>query len=233
MLEIRNLEAGYGETQVIHGLGLRAGQGRVLSILGRNGAGKTTTLKSIVGLVRPKHGSIEFRGHAITSLTNYQIARLGIAYVPETRDIFPSLTVKENLELATRLEPVGERRWTLERVYDFFPRLYARRGNGGNQLSGGEQQMLAIARALLMNPLLLLLDEPSEGLAPIIVKQIHDKLAELKAEGLSMILVEQNFGFATSLADDICIVGRGQAVWSGSPAQIRADSELKARWLGV
>jgi branched-chain amino acid transport system ATP-binding protein len=233
MLEIRNLEAGYGETQVIHGLGLNAGKGRVLAVLGRNGAGKTTTLKTIVGLVRPKRGAIEFCGRDISTLTNYQIARLGIAYVPETRDIFPSLTVKENLELATRLEPVAERRWTLERVYDFFPRLYARRGNGGNQLSGGEQQMLAIARALLMNPVLLLLDEPSEGLAPIIVRQIHDKLAELKAEGLSMILVEQNFGFATSLADDVCIVGRGQAVWSGTPAQIRGDAGLKARWIGV
>ena len=233
MLEIANLETGYGETQIIHGLSLQAGKGRVLAILGRNGAGKTTTLKAIMGLLPPKRGSIAFCGSDITKLTNYSIARLGIAYVPETRDIFPSLTVQENLSLAARLKPADERRWTLERIFDFFPRLYARRGNGGNQLSGGEQQMLAIARALLMNPLLLLLDEPSEGLAPIIVKQIHEKLVELKSEGLSMILVEQNFGFATSLADDVCIIGRGQVVWSGEPAQVRADAELKARWLGV
>jgi branched-chain amino acid transport system ATP-binding protein len=233
MLEIANLETGYGETQIIHGLSLQAGKGRVLAILGRNGAGKTTTLKAITGLLPAKRGSIAFCGRDITKLTSYSIARLGIAYVPETRDIFPSLTVQENLGLAARLKPAGERRWTLERIFDFFPRLYARRGNGGNQLSGGEQQMLAIARALLMNPLLLLLDEPSEGLAPIVVKQIHEKLVELKSEGLSMILVEQNFGFATSLADDVCIVGRGQVVWSGEPAQVRADAELKARWLGV
>ena len=233
ILEVRNLETGYGETQIVHGLSLQAGEGRVLAVLGRNGAGKTTTLKAVAGLLRAKPGSIYFRGRDITNCANYRIARLGIAYVPETRDIFPSLTVQENLMLAARLKPAGERCWTLDRVFEFFPRLYARRGNGGNQLSGGEQQMLAIARALLMNPRLLLLDEPSEGLAPIIVKQIHEMLAELKAEGLSMVLVEQNFGFATSLADDVCIIGRGQAVWSGKPMQIREDSELKARWLGV
>jgi len=233
MLEVKNLETGYGETQIIHGLSLHAGKGRVLAILGRNGAGKTTALKAIMGLLPKKQGSISFIGRDITNLTNYRIARLGIAYVPETRDIFPSLTVEENLALAARLKPAGERRWTLARIFEFFPRLHARRGNGGNQLSGGEQQMLAIARALLMNPLLLLLDEPSEGLAPIIVKQIHEKLVELISEGLSMILVEQNFGFATSLANDVCIIGRGQVVWSGKPAQIRGDRELKARWLGV
>jgi branched-chain amino acid transport system ATP-binding protein len=233
MLKIEQLEAGYGETQILHGLSLHARAGRVLAVLGRNGAGKTTTLKSIMGLLPAKKGSIEFCGREISNRRNFEIARLGVAYVPETRDIFPSLTVLENLKLATRLKPLGEKRWTLERVFELFPRLHERRGNAGNQLSGGEQQMLAIARALLTNPLLLLLDEPSEGLAPIIVKQIHGKLAELKAEGLTIILVEQNFGFATSLADDVCIVGRGQIAWEGAPAQIRAAPELKARWLGV
>ncbi len=233
MLKIDHLEAGYGETQILHGLTLNAAKGKVLAVLGRNGAGKSTTLKAIMGMVTPKSGSIQFRGRDITRRRNYEIARLGVAYVPETRDIFPSLTVQENLALAARLKPAGERRWTLPRVFDFFPRLHSRRKNGGNQLSGGEQQMLAIARALLMNPLLLLLDEPSEGLAPIIVKQIHEKLAELKSEGLTIILVEQNFGFATSLADDVCIIGRGQAVWQGEPSQVRADKDLKARWLGV
>jgi branched-chain amino acid transport system ATP-binding protein len=186
-----------------------------------------------MGLLPAGRGSIAFCGREITRRKCFEIARLGIAYVPETRDIFPSLTVQENLALAARLEPAGERRWTIARVFDFFPRLKERRDNGGNQLSGGEQQMLAIARALLTNPLLLLLDEPTEGLAPIIVRQIYEKLAELKAEGLTMILVEQNFGFATSLADDVCIIGRGQAVWNGGPAQLRADRGLKARWLGV
>ena len=233
MLEVRNLETGYGETQIIHDLGLNAAKGRVLAVLGRNGAGKTTTLKSIMGLLPVRSGSILFRGDEISGRSAFEIARAGVSYVPETRDIFPSLTVAENLALAARLTPVGERRWTIERVLDFFPRLGERMQNGGNQLSGGEQQMLAIARALLTNPLLLMLDEPTEGLAPIIVRQIHDKLAELKSEGLTMILVEQNFGFATSLADDVCVIGRGQAVWTGDPASIRADRDLKARWLGV
>lgn len=233
MLDVENLETGYGETQVLHSVGLHAGKGRVLAILGRNGAGKTTTFKAIMGLLPAKRGSIAFCGREISNRRNFEIARLGIAYVPETRDIFASLTVQENLALATRLKPVGDKRWTIPRVFDFFPRLHERRDNGGNQLSGGEQQMLAIARALLTNPLLLLLDEPTEGLAPILVRQIHEKLAELKSEGLTMVLVEQNFGFATSLADDVCIIGRGQVVWSGSPAEIRGDRALKARWLGV
>ncbi len=233
MLDVENLEAGYGETQVLHSVGLNAGKGRVLAVLGRNGAGKTTTLKAIMGLLPAKRGSIAFCGREISNRKNFEIARLGIAYVPETRDIFPSLTVQENLALAARLRPAAGKRWTIPRVFEFFPRLHERRDNGGNQLSGGEQQMLAIARALLMNPLLLLLDEPTEGLAPILVKQIHEKLAELKSEGLTMVLVEQNFGFATSLADDVCIIGRGQVVWNGRPAQIREDHALKARWLGV
>jgi branched-chain amino acid transport system ATP-binding protein len=233
VLEVRDLRAGYGETQVIHGLDLHVTQGRVFGILGRNGAGKTTTLKSIMALLPATSGSITLDGEEITGRTPFEIARKGIAFVPETRDIFPSLTVRENLELAARLKPSGERRWTLERVLEFFPRLGERLQNGGNQLSGGEQQMLAIGRALLMNPRVLLLDEPTEGLAPIIIGQIHDKLLELKGEGLTMVLVEQNFGFATSLADDICIIGRGEVVWKGDPAGLRMDRGLQSQWLGV
>ncbi|MFQ5622015.1 MAG: ABC transporter ATP-binding protein [Paracoccaceae bacterium] len=233
MLEVRDLHTGYGETQIIHGLDFHAAQGRVFAILGRNGAGKTTTLKSIMALLPATKGSISLDGEEITGRTPSEIARMGIAYVPETRDIFASLTVQENLELAARLKPSGERRWTLDRVLDFFPGLGERLKNGGNQLSGGEQQMLAIGRALLMNPRVLVLDEPTEGLAPIIIKQIHDKLLELKGEGLTMVLVEQNFGFATSLADDICIIGRGKVAWKGDPAGLRGDRDLQTRWLGV
>jgi len=233
MLEISDLHTGYGETEVIHGLDLTAAHGRVLAILGRNGAGKTTILKSIMALLPATRGSIALDGQEITGLTPFKVARRGIAYVPETRDIFPSLTVQENLELAARLTPVGERRWTMKRVLEFFPRLGERLQNGGNQLSGGEQQMLAIGRALLMNPRLLVLDEPTEGLAPIIIKQIHDKLLKLKNEGLTIALVEQNFGFATSLADDICIIGRGKVVWKGDPESVRGDRDLQAKWLGV
>jgi branched-chain amino acid transport system ATP-binding protein len=230
MLDLQAVESGYGDTQVLHGLSLTARQGRVLAVLGRNGAGKSTTLKTVMGLLPRLDGRITFDGEPIPDKP-FDVARAGIAYVPETRDIFPSLSVRENLELASRRFPGSE--WTVERVVDLFPRLGERMGNGGLQLSGGEQQMLAIARALLMNPRMLILDEPTEGLAPIIVRLIHDKLQELKRGGLSMVLVEQNFGFATSLADDVAIIGKGQVVWTGDPAAIRADAEAQHRWLGV
>ncbi len=230
MLELRDVSSGYGETQVLYDLSVRAEAGRVLAILGRNGAGKSTTLKTVMGLLPTRSGAITFDGKSMPGRP-FDIARAGIGYVPETRDIFPSLTVRENLELAARRFEGSD--WTMERVLELFPRLGQRMSNGGTQLSGGEQQMLAIARALLMNPRLLILDEPTEGLAPVIVQQIHDKLMELKAEGLSMVLVEQNFGFATSLADDVAVVSKGQVVWTGSPAEIRADTEAQHTWLGV
>lgn len=233
MLDIQKLHTGYGETRVIRDLSFKAEAGKVFSLLGRNGAGKTTTLKAIMGLIPVFEGHIHIDGCDITGTPPYKMATDGIAYVPETRDIFPSLTVQENLDLAARLIPKKEPRWDLSRVLDFFPRLRERLSNGGNQLSGGEQQMLAIARALLMNPKLLILDEPTEGLAPIIVRQIHDKLQELKNEGLTLLLVEQNFGFATSLADQVAIVGKGQIVWTGTSEDIRADKETQHTWLGV
>jgi branched-chain amino acid transport system ATP-binding protein len=233
MLDLTDLSSGYGETQVLHGLSLRAEPGRVLAILGRNGAGKSTTLKTIMGLLPIKGGSVSFEGQKISGMAPFDIARLGIAYVPETRDIFRSLSVRENLDLAARRFPCPSGGWTVARVIELFPRLGERLENGGDQLSGGEAQMLAIARGLLMNPRLLILDEPTEGLAPIIVKLIHDKLADLKHAGLSMVLVEQNFGFATSLADDVVIVSKGSIVWQGSAEAIRADAEAQHRWLGV
>ena len=232
MLDLSGVDSGYGETQVLHGLSLTAQPGRVLAVLGRNGAGKSTTLKTIMGLLPTRAGAITFDGQPIARRP-FDVARSGIAYVPETRDIFPSLTVRENLEIAAkRFERQGGD-WTMARVLDLFPRLAERLDNGGAQLSGGEQQMLAIARALLMNPRLLILDEPTEGLAPIIVRLIHDTLQALKRTGLSMVLVEQNFGFATSLADDVVIVSKGQVVWTGDAAAIRADEEAQQRWLGV
>lgn len=232
MLELNAVQSGYGETQVLYGVSLAAQKGRVMAILGRNGAGKSTTLKTIMGLLPLKSGEIVFDGKPIATQP-FDIARSGIAYVPETRDIFPSLSVRENLELAAKRFGGGAADWTMDRVLDLFPRLGERMDNGGTQLSGGEQQMLAIARGLLMNPKLLILDEPTEGLAPIIVKLIHDKLQDLKAEGLSMIIVEQNFGFATSLADDVVVAGKGQIVWTGSADEIKADEEAQHTWLGV
>lgn len=233
MLDLTRVVSGYGETQVLYDLTLRAEAGRVLAVLGRNGAGKSTTLKTIMGLLPAKAGQITFDGKTLSGLRPFDIARHGIAYVPETRDIFPSLSVRENLELVARRFASGSTDWTLARVIDLFPRLGERLDNGGTQLSGGEQQMLSIARALLMNPRLLILDEPTEGLAPIIVRQIHDKLLELKRAGLSMVLVEQNFGFATSLADDIVVISKGQVVWTGNAADIRADADAQHKWLGV
>lgn len=232
MLELNAVQSGYGETLVLYGVSLAAQKGRVMAILGRNGAGKSTTLKTIMGLLPLKSGEIVFDGKPIAAQP-FDIAKSGIAYVPETRDIFPSLSVRENLELAAKRFGGGAADWTMERVLDLFPRLGERMDNGGTQLSGGEQQMLAIARGLLMNPKLLILDEPTEGLAPIIVKLIHDKLQDLKAEGLSMIIIEQNFGFATSLADDVVVVGKGQIVWTGSADEIKADEEAQHTWLGV
>lgn len=232
MLELKSIESGYGETQVLHGLTLNAQSGRVLSILGRNGAGKSTTLKTIMGLLPLKSGEILFEGKPIAK-QSFDIAKSGIAYVPETRDIFPSLSVRENLKIAAKRSGGQNPKWTMERVLYLFPRLGERMENGGTQLSGGEQQMLAIARGLLMNPKLLILDEPTEGLAPIIVKLIHDKLQELKSSGLSMIIVEQNFGFATSLADDVVVVSKGQIVWTGSSQDIKADETAQHTWLGV
>ncbi|WP_412505263.1 ABC transporter ATP-binding protein [Roseovarius sp. SYSU LYC5161] len=230
MLDLKDVSSGYGETQVLHDLSVTARAGRVLAILGRNGAGKSTTLKTIMGLLPTQSGAITFDGKAMPARP-FDVARAGIGYVPETRDIFPSLTVRENLDLAAKRFDGAD--WSIDRVLDLFPRLAERMSNGGTQLSGGEQQMLAIARALLMNPRLLILDEPTEGLAPVIVEQIHEKLMELKREGLSMVLVEQNFGFATSLADDVAIVSKGQVVWTGNPAEIREDIEAQHQWLGV
>lgn len=231
MLELEGVESGYGDTQVLYGVDFSAHPGRVLAVLGRNGAGKSTTLKTVMGLLPLRAGTISLDGTLMNGTAPYHVARAGIGYVPETRDIFPSLTVRENLELAASRGRSGD--WTMQTVTDLFPRLGERMDNGGLQLSGGEQQMLSIARALLLNPRLLILDEPTEGLAPIIVKLIHDKLQDLRSAGLSMVLVEQNFGFATSLADDVAVVSKGQVVWTGAPSEIRRNTEFQHKWLGV
>lgn len=232
MLEISGLKTGYGETRVLHGLDLAVAPGRVHAVLGRNGVGKSTTLKAIMGLLPTQEGAIRLADRDLGPLRPEQRARLGLAYVPETRDIFGALSVRENLALAGRLSD-GTGGWDMDRVLAFFPNLANRLDNGGMQLSGGEQQMLAIGRALMASPRLMLLDEPTEGLAPIVIRQIFEKLAELKAEGMTMVLVEQNVAFALGLADEVSLMGRGQRVWHGTPGMLRSDAALQEKWLGV
>jgi branched-chain amino acid transport system ATP-binding protein len=234
LLELCDVRASYGDGDVLQGVSLAVPAGRVLSLLGRNGAGKTTVLKTVMGILRPLAGSIRFAGTAIAGAPSFRIARAGLGYVPETRGIFPSLSVLENLTLAARDgDGASGERWTPERVFRLFPRLYERRHGGGGKLSGGEQQMLAIARALLTNPRLLLLDEPTEGLAPIVISEVEAVLTELKASGLAILLVEQNLPFALAFADELAVLGKGQVRWTGTPVDFTAAEDVKHRWLGL
>lgn len=234
LLRVEHLDTYYGESHIIQGVSLEVPAGSVVALLGRNGAGKTTTLRSIVRLVPPRRGRITFAGRDMGGLRTFEIARAGIALVHETRAIFPSLSVLENLVIAERSANGRDgKTWSTERVLDEFPNLASRRNNGGSQLSGGEQQMLAIARALVSNPRMILLDEPSEGLAPLIVQQIGALLLRLKADGMTMLLVEQNFELATSLADEVVVLGKGRKRWHGTPAELKAAADVRSLWLGV
>jgi len=229
MLEVRDLHAVYGRSHVLHGVSLTAREGEVVSLLGRNGAGKSTTLKAIMGLVRVTGGAVRFRGAPITALATHAISRLGLGYVPEDRRIFADLTVRENLM-------VGERagsRWPIERLFALFPGLTPLADRRGGSLSGGEQQMLTIARTLVTDPTLLLLDEPSEGLAPVIVRRLGEAIAALKREGLTIVLSEQNLKFARRLADRAYVIDRGEIKFEGPIAALDADEALRRAYLGV
>ncbi len=230
MLNLENVTTGYGETQVLNGISLEIAQGEVVALMGRNGAGKTTTLRAIIGLTPAWGGRITLDGQNITKAKPHVLATGGIGYLPEHRGVFPSLSVHENLTLVEGRRPGP---WTVERAYELFPRLAERRRNGGAQLSGGEQQMLAIARALLLNPKVLLLDEPTAGLAPLIVREIGEWLAAVKAEGMTILLVEQNARFALNLADRAYVLSRGEVRWEGSAAALRSDKAAQTEWLGV
>jgi branched-chain amino acid transport system ATP-binding protein len=232
LLQVDDIHTYLGDSYIIQGVSLAVPAGKVVALLGRNGAGKTTTLRSIMRMARPRRGRVTFDGNDISTLATFEIARARIAFVQETRAIFPSLTVEENLGIAARPAANGDG-WTMERIFDDFPQLAARRRNGGTQLSGGEQQMLAMARALVANPRLLLLDEPSEGLAPLVVRQIADIIVKLKQAGMTMLLVEQNFALATEVADDVVILGKGRVRWSGTSAQLRQADDVRHTWLGV
>ncbi len=229
MLELRDVETAYGRSQVLFGVSLECGASQVVSLLGRNGMGKTTTVKSIMGLCVPKAGAIRLDGKPIRGLPSYRIAQAGIGLVPEGRQVFPNLTVRENLVATARRGGP----WTLERVFALFPQLKERQSNYGNQLSGGEQQMLAIGRALLTNPRLLILDEATEGLAPLIRVEIYRSIAQLKAEGLSILVIDKDVKTLTRVADRHDGLEKGRVVWSGSSAELAADSNVQHRYLGV
>jgi branched-chain amino acid transport system ATP-binding protein len=228
-LELEAVEAGYGPSRVLHGVSLTARAGEVVSLLGRNGAGKSTTLKAIVGLVAVTAGSVRFEGRDITRRPTHEISRLGVGYVPEDRRIFGDLTVAENLMVGAK----GPGAWTTAQVYRFFPKLAELAGRRGGSLSGGEQQMLTVARTLMGNPRVLLLDEPSEGLAPVIVRALGEQIAALKREGLTILLSEQNLRFAARLADRAYIIEKGEIRFGGPMATLMEDEGLRRRYLTV
>jgi branched-chain amino acid transport system ATP-binding protein len=228
MLEVRNLETAYGRSQVLFGVDLKVDRAEVVSLLGRNGMGKTTTVRSIMGITPARAGTISFQGAPIQDLPSYRVAQAGLGLVPEGRQVFPNLTVRENLVATARKGP-----WTLERILKLFPHLEARKGNYGNQLSGGEQQMLAIARALMTNPRLLILDEATEGLAPLIRLEIYRSIQQLKAEGLSILVIDKDVKALTKVADRHYVLEKGRVVWSGSSAELAADTNVQHRYLGV
>jgi branched-chain amino acid transport system ATP-binding protein len=225
-LEAEGLHTFYGKSHILHGVGLEVREGEIVTLLGRNGAGKTTTLRSLVGLTPPREGSVRIFGQATTGWPPYRVAALGVGYVPEGRRIFPGLTVEENLKVP--LERKGP--WTIPRIYDLFPRLAQRKSNKGRQLSGGEQEMLAIARALLLNPKLIMLDEPSQGLAPLIVQEVFRVVKSAREQGISVLLVEQNVRAAVEIADRAYVLDNGELVYSGPAAEFAKD-EARVRAL--
>ena len=232
MIEVSDLHTYRGPNYVLQGVNLRIEDGACTVLLGRNGMGKTTLVHTIMGMLHPRSGRITLGDEELVGKQPFQIARRGIALIPQGRRIFPSLTVEENLALGARGK-AGDDAWTIERVYGLFGNLAERKRHRGGQLSGGEQQMLAVGRALLANPSLLLMDEPSEGLAPVIIDRVGEILADLRRGGLSIFLVEQNYGLATALADTIYILSNGRVVWQGTPGELEDSASVRETYLGV
>ncbi len=230
MLELIDVHTYYGESHVLHGISLKVEEGSVVTLLGRNGMGKTTTIRSIIGFTPPRDGEVRFREKVITHLKSFQIAQMGIGLIPQGRDLFPSLSVKENLTMAARSRGRAGA-WSLDKVYTHFPLLKERENLKGNLLSGGEQQMLAISRALMTNPDLLLMDEPSEGLAPLIVREIGHIIRMLKDSGFSILLVEQNFPLALRVANYAYIISKGRIVYQSTTDELEDNEEIKVKYL--
>lgn len=233
MLEIEGLNAYYGRAHILQGVGFSMGRGEVLALMGRNGAGKSTTMKAVMGLVAPQSGRIVFEGQAIAGREPFEIARLGLGYVPEDRRVFSELSVMENLSVGRRPRRENVPYWTPERLFELFPNLGRMRDRPGGAMSGGEQQMLTIARTLMGNPSLVLLDEPSEGLAPVIVEEMAKTILALKSEGLSVLISEQNLHFAGSVADRATIIEKGLIRFSGTMAELKANDAVRSQYLSV
>ena len=230
MLEVKDLHAYYGKSHVLHGVDLNVGRGEIVSLLGRNGVGRSTTVKTVMGLVTGA-GSVRFKGEEVLGLKAYEIAHKGLGYVPENRDIFPTLTVEQNLILGLKGKTAG--RWSIDDMYGMFPRLKERQHTQAGVLSGGEQQMLTLCRTLMGDPELIMIDEPTEGLAPKIVELVAEYLRELKRRGISVLLVEQKLTIALEVADRCLVMGHGQIVFEGTPADLRANSYIRKEWLEV
>jgi branched-chain amino acid transport system ATP-binding protein len=233
VLQVRDLEVFYATSQILFGVNLELNQGQTMALLGRNGAGKSTTMKAIAGILAPRAGLITFRGHDITGRRPYISARQGLAYVPEDRQVFPGHSVQDNLAVAAKKGPRGQDDWTQKRVWDIFPLLEPLKHRQAGRLSGGEQQMLAIARALMGNPEVLLLDEPSEGLAPIVVSRIADLLRQLRATGATVLIAEQNMHFCLGIASDAVVIDKGRIVYRDVIAGLRANEGVRRRYLAM
>jgi len=236
MLEVKDVHSYYGKSHILHGVSIRLSEGELVCLLGRNGVGKSTTLKSIMGLVKPKEGSILYKEQELVGKAPFEIARIGVGYVPEDRRIFRSLTLHENLAIGIKnsdkkkKEPEG---WTIEKIYEFLPLLKRRQNNKGGHLSGGEQQMLTVARTLMGNPGLILVDEPTEGLAPLIVRDVLDMLAAVRKSGVTILMVEQNFKAAVKVADRFYVMGKGKIVFEGSLDQLMGAEDIRKNYLEV
>ncbi|WP_158970342.1 ABC transporter ATP-binding protein [Chachezhania sediminis] len=233
MLSVEGIHSYYGKAHILDGLSFQVSRGEVVALLGRNGAGKSTTMKSVMQLVRPRKGKVVFQGTDVVGQSAFRVAKAGIGYVPEERRIFTDLTVMENLEVGRQPKREGAPEWTVEQLFEIFPNLKERRSNRGKHMSGGEQQMLTIARTLMGNPMLLLLDEPSEGIAPVIVEQMAETILKLKAEGLTVMISEQNLHFARAVADRAIIVESGEKKFDGSFADLEAHPEIRDAYLSV
>jgi len=234
LLEVKDLNTYYGESHVLQGISLALDQGEIVALLGRNGMGKSTTLKSLMGLVKPRSGEIIFRGKDIAGYPPYKVARAGIGYVPEERRIFASLSVLENLSMGVKAEKAGkDNGWSLDRIFEHFPLLKKRSSSKGSHLSGGEQQMLAIGRTLMGNPELLMVDEPTEGLSPLLVKEVRDMIADINKAGISILLVEHNLKVATSLADRMYLMGKAHIGFTGNVQDLEAQPEIREKYLEV